>query len=576
MGLIERKINEASYDFADRLDLSVRNFLTYFHEFQGGYKLMAKVGHEAQLNKSENLSGSRQNFPSNNVYAINSGDLTTATNGGSKGHGSIESYFSQVFMSFKDKYLVTLNLRGDGSSKFYKDDRWVTTYSGSIAWKIKNEKILANVKSLNDLKLRVGYGLTNNQGIRDYAYTSTLKTVTTGLSGIAQLTTKLGNKKVKWETTKNTSIGLDASLGRVEFTFDIYNRKTDGLLMQTTLPLYSGISIGWSPGSIDAPYVNIGAISNKGFEFKINAAIVQNQDFTWRSDLTFSRNTNTVVKLNTEGASINKQYSKTIVGRSIGEFYGYVVEGVFASPVDFLGDPEKGIEPHARPVKNGVPLRAGPESGSIWYGDLKFKDINEDGIIDERDQTFLGSPIPKFQLGFSNSFNYKNLDLNIFFSASYGNKVYNQMRMSGESPTSSFGYLRALNNYAHLELYDPNKPSTDIENVYVANPDTKIPGVRNDDTNGNNRVSDRFIEDGSYIKCKNISIGYRMPDRIMSRTPINSLRIFASVDNAFVFTKYKGMDPEIGSWDPFGAGIDGGFYPQSRVFTFGLTVTLNK
>ena len=201
-------------------------------------------------------------------------------------------------------------------------------------------------------------------------------------------------------------------------------------------------------------------------------------------------------------------------------FYGYVVDGgVFASAVDVYGDEEKGIKPHARPSKNGEILPFANASGSIWYGDLKFKDLNGDGIIDENDQTYLGSPIPKVQLGFNNTFTYKNFDLNMFLSASIGNKVFNQLRVTAENPRSSYGYFRTLSNYAKLELIDPEGSDTDPYNVIVSNPDTDIPGVRNDNTNDNMRFSDKFIEDGSFVRCKSISLGYNFSRDLLKTDP---------------------------------------------------------
>ena len=227
-------------------------------------------------------------------------------------------------------------------------------------------------------------------------------------------------------------------------------------------------------------------------------------------------------------------------------------------------------------MRNGEPLPIGAAGGSIWFGDLIFRDFNGDGIIDERDQTYLGSPIPKFQVGLNNSFSYKNFDLNVFLSANYGNKVFNQLRINGEYPGTSFGYLRSLTNYARLELIDPEGSATDINNVYVSNPDTKIVGIRNDNTNENNRTSDKFIEDGSFIRFRTISLGYTLPESLIQKARVNALRVYVNVNNAFLITKYKGLDPEIGSWDPLNAGVDNGFYPQPRVFTVGANITLNK
>ncbi len=570
-GLVKNNTNSASYNFSQNLYSTIRNFLTYAHVFKNKYNVNVLLGHEAQLGTNENSSAGRTNFPSNNVQVISSGDPTTATNSGSKGQNAQESYFGRINFGLNDKYLFTANLRADGSSKFAPENRWVNTYSGAFAWKMNNEEFLKTVKNINELKLRLGYGLTNNQNIRDYAYTSTLATVATGLTGIAQLTQNVGNPYVQWEKTKYANIGLDGTLfnWRINFSVDFYNRKTDGLVLQIPLPLYSGTSIGYSPGSLDAPYVNVGTVNNKGFDFRISSTNIKRKNFSWKTDVTVSRNMNEVLKLNTDGASLDRQYSKTVVGRSIGEFYGYVIDGgVFATPNDF--------KTHALPTKNGVPLPVGAAGGSIWYGDLKFKDFNGDGVIDEHDQTFLGSPIPKYQLGFNNTFSYRNFDLNIFFAANVGNKVYNQLRINGEYPGTSYGYLRSLMDYAKLTLIDPDGSATDINNIKVTNPDTRIVGIRNDNTNDNNRNSDKFVENGSFLRCKNISLGYTLPESLISKASIKYLRVYVNVSNAFIITNYKGMDPEIGSWDPLTAGVDGGYYPQPRVFTIGASIKLNK
>ncbi|WP_436484705.1 SusC/RagA family TonB-linked outer membrane protein [Chitinophaga sp. ARDCPP14] len=570
-GLVKNNTNSGSYNFSQNLFTTIRNFLTYSHLFKDKYNVNVLLGHEAQLGTNEGSSAARTNFPSNNVQVISSGDPTTATNSGSKGQSAQESYFGRINFGINDKYLFTANLRADGSSKFAPENRWVNTYSGAFAWKLNKENFLQSVKDINELKLRLGYGLTNNQNIRDYAYTSTLATVATGLTGIAQLTQNVGNPYVQWEKTKYANIGLEGTLfnWRLNFSVDFYNRKTDGLVLQIPLPLYSGTAIGYSPGAMEAPYVNVGTVNNKGFDFRISSTSIKTKNFTWKTDVTVSRNINEVLKLNTDGASLNRQYSKTAVGRSIGEFYGYVIDGgVFATRKDF--------ETHALPTKNGVPLSVGAAGGSIWYGDLKFKDFNGDGVINESDQTYLGSPIPKYQIGFNNTFSYKNVDLNIFFAANVGNKVFNQLRVNGEFPGTSFGYFKALNDYAKLTLIDPKGSATDINNIQVTNPETRIVGIRNDNTNDNNRNSDKFVEDGSFLRCKNISLGYTFPEKLISKASIKYLRVYFNVSNAFIITNYKGMDPEIGSWDPLSAGVDGGFYPQPRVFTIGANIKLTK
>ncbi|SEM78457.1 TonB-linked outer membrane protein, SusC/RagA family [Mucilaginibacter gossypiicola] len=575
--------NSGSSSAGQNFYIVIRNFLTYNHNFNK-FHIDALAGHESQESTFENVGGGRRNFPSNNVQALSAGDATTATNFGDNsnsnptGGSAQESYFGRINFSWADKYLLTGNLRNDGSSNFPANNRWVTTYSGGFAWKINNEAFLKGVKSINELKLRLGYGLTNNQGIPGNTFVTQLASVANGLSGTAQFQNNLANPSVKWEKTDYYSAGIDGSFwnGRLGFSLDVYDRETHGLLLQVPLPGYTGTVAGYGPGSMQAPYANVGSLSNKGFDLQINSTNINSKNFTWKTSFTISRNINKVIYLGAGGSEANlskKSYvindiiEKTTVGQPIGEFYGYVFDGVFATPKDFQN--------HARPADpNGNPYPISPSGGGIWYGDRMFKDLNGDGIIDSKDQTFLGSPIPKFQYGINNTFNYKNFDLNIFFSGSYGNKVFNQMAVPQTDPQNHTTYFTSVLNYAKLAMVDPNGSPSDVNNVYVTNPNTTVVGLRNDNTNSNNRPNSLMIQDGSFLRCKNITLGYRLSESLLSKISVQSVRIYANVSNAFIITKYKGMDPEIGSWDPLQAGWDSGYYPQPRVFTIGANITL--
>ncbi len=577
IGSLVKARNDGTAEYNDQNHSEMSTYLTYNHAFGDKYKLTTMAGHEWQLNNSRQLSASRLDFPTNSVQTVGAGDPATATNSGNKQHSAIESYFGRLDLGINDRYLITGNARYDGNSMYAKQNRWILSYSGAVAWKINNESFFEGVGSVDELKLRLSSGLTNRAGGRDYSYASTLNTASTGLGGVAMVNDEIGNPELKWEQTFYNNIGLDGAFfnWRINFSVDFYHRKTNDLAMQITLPLYSGTTTeSWPPGALKAPYVNIGAMENKGFDFRISSDNLRGKDWTWRTDLTVSHNKNKITALNAKDASINTAYSRTVPGRSLGEFYGYIVEGVFATPTDVLGDEANGIQPHPRPVRNGEPLPFANASGSIWYGDLKFKDLNGDGIIDESDQTYLGSPLPKVQLGLNNTFKYKNFDLNIFFTSNIGNKVYNVTREAHEDPLSSTAYFSGIKDYAKLALVDPNGSASDVNNVYVTNADTKIPGLRNDRTNGNQRVSDRYVEDGSFVRLKNISLGYEFSGSLTQKMHLKSLRVYASATNLFILSKYSGMDPEIGSWNPLMAGIDDGYYPQPRIITFGLNLSL--
>ncbi len=521
MGNVVNKVNTSRYNYGQNYYTTLRNYVTYNRLFANKYNVNALLGHEAQLSTFENVSATRKNFPSNNVQAINSGDATTATNTGDKGQNAQESYFGRLNFAYNDRYLLTGNIRYDGSSKFAPGNRWVATWSGALAWKINNEDFFKQVTAVNELKLRVGYGLTNNQNIADNSYVASLNSISTGLSGISQLAGNLPNPLVQWEKTKYANVGLDGALfnWRISFSVDYYDRKTDGLLLSLPLPLYSGTipSTSWSPGSLAAPYKNIAAVSNKGFDLRISSVNIKNKNFTWKTDVTVSHNTNKILALNSDGAALYGYYgttiaAKSVVGRSIGEFWGYQTDGLFMGAEDFKTHPAIPVNP-----TTGVKLPITPTTGGVWLGDVKFRDLNGDTVIDQHDQTYLGSPIPKFQLGFNNTFSYRNFDLNFFFSANIGNKVLNTLRINGDNPNQNFGYFKSVLDYARLEMIDKNGSATDVNNVYVANPTTNIVRISQSSGNDNERISDRYIEDGTFVRCKNISLGYTLPEKLLSK-----------------------------------------------------------
>jgi hypothetical protein len=415
--------------------------------------------------------------------------------------------------------------------------------------------------------------LVNNQNIAEYAYGSTLSTVATGLSGNSQLTATLGNPNIKWETTKSYNLGLDGSFfnNRIEFSGDVYYRKTNNLLLSLTEPYYSGTYAagGYSPGAVLAPYVNIGSVSNKGFEFTLTTTNIKSKSLSWRTSLVYSQNKNTVLALAPGTPAIYGANSKTVVGGSIGEFYGYQTLGIYKNAADFTKYPAV--------WQNGSgPIPITPGSGGVWVGDVIFKDNNHDGKIDANDQTDLGSPQPKFQYGITNTITYKNFDLTVFMTGEYGNKVYNGVKVAGNDPNQNFGYFASVLNYSRIGLINQTGSASDINNVYITNPGTNITRISQSSGNQNTIFSDRYVEDGSFLKCKSIALGYKFSPALLSKIHLKSLRIYCNLTNVFTITKYTGYDPEIGSWNPLNAGIDNGYYAQPRVLTIGANISLNN
>lgn len=575
VGDITSNQNSAFQSSSKSTSWTARNFLTYNQTFKNRYAVTAIAGHEASSGKYESISAGRRNFPSNNVTAIGAGDATTATNDGSRGDWAIESYFGRVNLGINDRYLLTGTVRLDGSSNFAAGNKWVTTYSYALAWKLSSERFMQNVHGLDELKLRAGYGLTNNQNVGAYVYGSRITIVPSGL-GQAALVSNIANPLAQWETTGGYNVGVDLGVlnGRIRFTADAYTRKTNGLLLSLPLPLYAGTQ---GTGALSPPVYNVGSIRNKGLEFSLNTQNINAKSFTWGSAITLSLNRNEVLSLNTETSALTQSVdnasqiiSRTSVGQSIGSFYGYEVTGMFNKASDFEGV--------ARPVgSDGKPLPIDRING-VWVGDLKFRDVNGDGVIDVKDQVVLGSPIPKFQYGFTNTLTYKGFDLTVFVNGNYGNKIFNYTRRQAEDLANDYNnHWATVSDFARIALINPNGSASDVNNVYVTNEGTTMPGIRlAGDPNQNSRISSRYVEDGTYLRIKNLVVGYKLPTDLVSRAHLSSLRVYANVQNLATFTKYTGFDPEVGASVYPGApllfGFDWGRYPTQRVYTLGVNL----
>jgi len=562
--------------------MSFKTYATYNHDF-GRHSLNIMAGHEAQESRWENLSGSRSGFQFNSVHELSSGDASTAKNGSGVSETAIESYFGRVNYGFDNRYLLTATIRSDGSSAFGPNNRWGYFPSVALAWRINNESFLRNVKALNNLKLRLGWGLVGNQNAGSYAYGAPMATVGT-VWGTGYYMSRFSNGNLKWEETNSYNAGIDLALlnNRVEFIFDVYYKKTDNLLMDTPLPSYVTGGTKADQSLISAPWSNVGAMENKGFEFTLNAIPISKKHFTWRSGLTFSLNRNKITELYTETSAIsgilaNSIHTYTTVDNPVGQFYGYKLKGMFCNEGDFYlkdrnGDYMLDAQGNRRYV--AIPEGKSIKEGEIWYGDYIWEDLNGDGVINEQDRTYIGNPEPKFTFGFTNSFTYKNFDLSIFINGSVGNKIYNYMEELNANPYNMTGQISKNKNYARVELINANGERT-LSNMYVPNAaSAEVQRITASNANTNNRVSDRFVENGSYLRVKNISIGYTFPAEWSKRVQISSLRLYFNVQNAFTITGYSGYDPEIGAYnqDVKLRGIDFARYPSQRVYTVGMNL----
>jgi TonB-linked SusC/RagA family outer membrane protein len=560
---------------------SVKNIFNFNREF-GVHSINVMLGQEAQQSIWENLNGYRSGYLTNGATDLAAGNPLTARNDGINGKSTISSYFGRVFYSLNDKYLLTTTLRHDGSSKFYKDYRWGWFPSAAFAWRISNENFMKNSLVINNLKLRLGWGLVGNQNVesREYAYTSTYTTVATPNWGAGILARNTPNKELKWEKTSSSNIGIDLNLfkNRIELILDVYYKKTNNLLLLASLPGYVGVS---GQGSSTAPMVNIGSLENKGIEITLNTVNMSKSDFVWRSGIVFSLNRNKVLALYSETGIYDKTIqegsdvniiTRTAVGQPIGQFYGYKITGRFENATDFYYRNSDGeIVPTALP--EGLTIS---EDG-MWIGDYIFKDVKEDGTINEQDRTYIGNPEPAFTFGLNNSFSYKGFELGIYLSGVYGNEVVNYQRRWLENARGNTNLLDKATHYAKLELINPDGP-VDYRNIHIVGGDPDMPRITNSPiaSESNFRFSDKFVEDGSFLRIQNISLGYSFPKEWISRFHIQSLKLYTNLQNLYTFTKYSGYDPEIGSMnqDVLMTGIDNGRYPMPRMYTFGINITL--
>ena len=578
-----RSQNSISYQKNSNYFWQLKNYLTYANQW-GKHSVTAMVGQECWESRWNYLSGSNTDLPSDEVHNV---ALATGTPAISSGFGSssMASFFTRETYNYGDRYLGTYTYRYDGSSNFGPKNRWAGFHSVALAWRFSNEKFFEPVKKVIDNgKLRLGWGQTGNSSIGSYAWGAAISRMPSAL-GMGFRPSNIPNTSIRWESQEQYNVGLDLGFfnGRLNLTVDAYYKRSDDMLMSMQLPSYMGTQ-GNGSSKLNAPKGNYGSIENKGLEITLDAHPVQLKNFSWDSNFQISFNKNKLLSLSdTENATLvgYGQWGDVVcvseIGKPLYNFYGYKVEGVYKDLDD--------IQNSAKPAKypsDGVFSRG----NTVWVGDIKYKDVDENGVIDERDRTDIGSPLPKFTFGWTNTFRYKNLDLSIFLNGSYGNKVmnYNSLTLTHMNSTWTNQLQSVVSKRARLEPIDPTIVYADgskwydhIDNVRVKNPGTKIPHTSINDPNDNDRISDRYVEDGSFLRIKNITLGYTFPKALLNKAKIENLRVYVNIQNLYTFTKYTGYDPEVGAstQDSTGLtyGLDNGRYPSPAMYSFGLNIT---
>lgn len=545
------------------------NTLTYDNIFNKNHKVSVLVGQEQLYTSREAFSASNSRFPSVNLGLDNISLGTTPGIPTSLSEAeSMLSFFSRVSYAYKDKYLFNATVRADGSSKFGDNNKWGYFPSAAFAWRAINEAFLKDIKFLSDAKVRLSYGTSGNNRIPNYLMLSQLATGNYPLNNTNNITVypnNIENKDLKWETTKSFNIGLDLGFfkQRIALTIEAYDNRTKDLLLNTQIPYTSGFA---------SQFLNIGATSNKGVEFTLNTVNVKTSDFLWNSTLTMSVNKNKVLALsNGEDFRLSNSWATQTdylvqVGSALGQMYGYRSNGVYQVS-DFNYNPTN----NSYTLKQGIPVDV---NYAAQPGFLKLVDLNGDGVINPSDRTVIGNGIPNFIGGFNNTFSYKGFDLSIFINWATGGDVYNANRL--QMSTNVSANVNTLDYFKNRwTTIDGNGNALNTPMVLAeANKGRTIPKF--DGYGTTPRLFDQMVEDGSFLRINNISLGYTLPKTWISKVKLSNVRVYLTGYNLQVFDNYSGYDPEVSTNKTGGLtpGVDFGGYPRSRYFVAGLNVSL--
>lgn len=537
------------------------------------------ASHEAQESNYQAVTAGRTGFLTNDMFDVSVGDPTSATNNGGTYPWSMESYFGRITYNYDNRYLINGTFRRDGSPNFGENKKWGNFPAVSAAWRVSREKFF-NVPVISELKLRFETGLTGNQGPSNGVYPNLQTDATPWGAGF--LTQNLVDPNYRWEEQKTNNFGLNLGLLKNRFTIeaDYYVKNTSNLIMNALVPWYQGT--GNSPGSLTSPLVNAGKLQTKGWNFTLISTNIEKKNFRWESNLNLSHFKTIVKGVNTPTGFLdriswwmNNWTQRSTIGMEPWLFRGYIQEGVFESVEE--------IAKSAVPVDGQGNRRPADANNGVWIGDAKYKDINGDGKITEADITDIGTPWPKLTGGFTNSFTYKNFDLSILITGTYGNDVYNYIAAEASNPNNI-----NLSRNLLIDAMDYAKLTTDGNGkVVLVNPGTIVPRMSTNPVSSENnfgKTSSRFVEDGSYLRLKNVSLSYNVPAKYLGYTRIvKGLKATVGAQNIVTLTKYKGYDPEVGSYVGTGAsggvnggnqaiGIDFGRYPITPMYTATISV----
>ena len=566
-GTFENQISQFAQRNSESFFWLSKTFATYNMKISD-HDFSVMLGNEAQKSNYEGFTAYKINLP-NDIQTMNQGDISNIANTGYKGWNSLLSQFARGTYSFADRYLVTATIRRDGSSRFGSEYLWGWFPSASFGWRISNEAFMPQTNIIDNLKLRAGWGRVGNEAIGNYAFGSALNALNTEF-GPAVRNQRYSNPFVKWESSETINVGLDIGLfaGRLDLTADVYRKYTSDLLLQQQLPGTFGNRIG-------GPYANVGSLQNQGIELSLNSVNIDKGMIKWSSNANITINRNSVKDVNDLPfyeavywyTGFDQATNTVGGGQPIGQFYGYVMEGIFTSKEE--------IENHAVQIDNGEGQNLIDRTVGLWLGDVKWKDVNGDGRITPDDRTFIGDPNPDFIFGFSNTVTVGQFTLDAFFVGSVGGDILNYTRARGEAMTGNFANQSVtVIDRARTQLKEGGTDMNNIDDVELINPDTNIPRFDNGGENQNHVMSSRWIEDGSYVRLQNLKLTYNLPQRWASVVKMSRVQVYGNVQNVVTFTKYTGLDPVIGAFNQnsMRQNWDLGRYPAPRIFTLGVNV----
>lgn len=554
------KVNGGVSDYSIN-DWVNSNTLTFDRTFNKKHKINVMGGFTTQGRTVQTMGISAQLVPNEalGVDGLDQAPVVDIDKSSSK--WGLVSYLGRVNYEFASKYLFTVNFRIDGSSKFAPGNKWGYFPSGAFAWRMSKEKFLENVTFITDAKLRVTVGQSANNRVSDFPYLSTLSLpVVSGYSfnnstpelGVAL--GALGSAALKWETSVQTNIGYDLSLfkDRISLTADVYRKTTQNLLLNAEVPYVTGYMNS---------YKNVGKTRNQGLELTLNTTNIQGKDFSWSSSFNIAFNENRILELAYDQKEIQSRVSfasgysnialyTARVGQPIAQFYGLIWDGVYQYS-DFNKDASGKYL-----LKDEVPTNGNTRNG-IQPGDIKYKDLNGDMVVNSDDFTVIGQAIPKHVGGFSNNFTYRNFDLNIFFQWSYGNKIFNANRLIFEGNGTS---TKQLNQYeSYRNRWSPDNPSNTLFR---------------EGGQGPQYYSTRVLEDGSYLRLKTVNLGYSFSGDLLRKIKMKGLKVYAAAQNLLTWTNYSGPDPEVSTRNSnLTPGFDYSAYPRALTVTLGINAS---